>query len=166
MMMTNHTDVPYTGPTTDGPKQRKLKIYYAHPMSWYNTPAERADVAMLEAHGEVVNPNSKPFEYMVGVSRAERRPVMEIFADYIKNNADVVAFRPFYDGKLGAGVAREVFEALIWRKPIWHIFGKNGRGPFVDQYPELSPGVYPAAIDWDDVLTVKETKARIARGAL
>ena len=147
-----------------------MKIYYAHPMSWYNTDAEKLDVEKLSQYGEVINPNSKAFEYMVKLAEANREPVMEIFASYIHNTADVVAYRPFYDGKLGAGVAREVFEAIIWNKPVWQVFGKqmpNGYGPFVDKHPQLMEGgMYPATLQWADILTVEQTKARIERGTL
>lgn len=148
-----------------------MKIYYAHPQSWYNTDAERLDVEKLSEYGEVINPNSNHFEYWVQLAKTEKRNVMQLFADYIRDHADVVAYRPFYDGRLGAGVAREVFEALIWNKPVWQIFGKRSKcsqhGPFVDKNPQLMEGgMYPATLQFADILTVEETKARIARGTL
>lgn len=148
-----------------------MKIYYAHPMSWYNTDAERLDVAKLSEYGEVINPNGEPFNTVVRMAKSRNYPVMQLFADYIRNEADVVAYRPFYDGKLGAGVAREVFEALIWNKPVWQVFGKfspvSGYGPFVDKNPQLMEGgMYPATLQFADILTVAETKARIERDTL
>lgn len=151
-----------------------MKIYYAHPMSWYNTDAERLDVAKLSEYGEVINPNGDMFDVVVKYAKATNKPVMDIFARYIRDEADVVAYRPFYDGRLGAGVAREVFEAIIWNKPVWQVFGKRSvsalgfeHGPFVDKNPQLMEGgMYPATLQFADILTVAETKARIERGTL
>lgn len=144
-----------------------MRIYYAHPTSWYNTEAEALDVAELAKHGTVVNPNNLDFEYEVQLAKREKRPVMQIFADYINNYADVVAIRTFNDFKLGSGVARELLEALIWGKLVWKI-RTTGTAPFrtVDKNPQLFGGFGSADIEFADVLTVAETKARIEKGQL
>lgn len=148
-----------------------LRIYYAHPMSWYGTDRERADVKALAEHGEVINPNSERFEQLVNKAKRNSFPVMQIFADFIRQEADVVAFRRFSgDHKIGAGVAREVLEARIWNKQIWEVIG--GRGvfnskPVVNKFT-MDAGQFDVATSFDlhDVLTVDETRDRIARRQL
>ena len=142
--------------------ERKYAIYYAHPMSWYGTDEEALDVQTLSTYGHVHNPNSKYFEDQVKYARDTRRPVMQIFADFIASPAtDVVAFRRMRNGRISAGVAREIFEALIWGKEVWEIVDKmSGRV------------VYKGLNDWDDyefvkdVMTVEETKAALGRGEM
>lgn len=144
-----------------------MRIYYAHPMSWYNTNDEALDVAALAKHGTVVNPNNLDFEYEVQLAKRNKQPVMQIFADYINNYADVVAIRTFEDYKLGAGVARELLEALIWGKSVWQLrtIGPTGER-VVDKNPQLFGGFGSADIEFADVLTVAETRARIEKGQL
>ena len=126
-------------------------IYYAHPMSWYNTERETADVKFLAQFGKVENPNGPHWHNAVIRAQREGTPVMQIFADYIKEWADVVAFRRFNDETVGAGVAREVLEARIWGKDVWNIHGQPG------QLQIVKPG-YPRMFD---ILSVDETRRRI-----
>lgn len=136
----------------------KKRVYYAHPMSWYDTPEEYEDVkaiaVMLDA--KVINPNTPAFETRVSKARTSGYPVMQIFADTIRNDIDALCFRRFKDGKLGAGVAREIFEAKIWGVEVWEIMdGYNGH-PFA---------ATPYGLDDEflyDTLTVEETKRRVA----
>lgn len=149
-----------------------MKIYYAHPMSWYGTSREALDVHTLTRTigvSQVYSPSSKSFEDRVHKAKRSGYPVMQIFADFIRDEVDVVAFRAFDDGQVGAGVAREVFEAIIWNKKVWQIFGKENQpsGPFVNKSLTLSgSGMYPLDLTLDDILTVEQTKERIARGAM
>lgn len=135
----------------------KPRIYYAHPMSWYNTEAEAKDIEALASYGTVTNPNTRYFQDRVSKAKIEQRPVMDIFANWIRFNTDVVAYRPFRDGKLGAGVAREILEAIIWGKPLMAMIANAGIDTHPSQFGPFSFG---------DVLTVEETRDRIARGEL
>lgn len=138
-----------------------MRIYYAHPMSWYNTPGEKLDVEALNLLGTVVNPNSTAFEDQVRDAKRRGFPVMQIFADYIRDWADVVAFRRFEgDFRLGAGVAREIFEARIWGKGIWEVYGEKER--HVNKEIGLKVNDWPDYVSFGDILTVNETKQRIA----
>lgn len=135
----------------------RQRVYYAHPMSWYDTPEEFSDVEAIGNSPDikVINPNSNTFEDRVKKARTSGYPVMQIFADYIRNDADVVCFRRFKDGKIGAGVAREVFEAIIWGKEVWEI-----AGPYSDGKHEILK--YPDHCLTLETLTVEETKRRVA----
>lgn len=141
-------------------------IYYAHPMSWYDTDKEKEDVDFLAKLGHLVNPNHPSFEDEVEAAKLRHFPVMDVFAKFIRDTADVVAFRRFKDGKIGAGVAREVLEAWIWGKEIWEVIDMK--------YEIHDHQVRPAYIRWrdgnplslKDVCTVEETRRRITEGVL
>ena len=76
-------------------------IYYAHPISIYDTPQEQRDVATLEGLGEVRNPNSKEDQ------EGYQKKGMDHFAGVVKS-CDALAFRAFPDGSIPAGVAKEI----------------------------------------------------------
>lgn len=151
-----------------------LRVYYAHPMSWYNTSAEQLDMAVLEAeiasragaeNGYVINPNTPVFKEKVEQAIDRDYPVMQVFADAIRNEADVVAFRPFRDGKLGTGVAREVLEARAWGKQVWGLYGTKDKA-YVDRQP-FSPSQFDmSTVGFPDILSVRETKDRISKGVM
>lgn len=137
-------------------------IYYAHPMSWYGTPEEIADVnAILAQHPDpkdrVENPSGKGWLEKVLRWRRSGDP-MRPFRDYVQHTANAVAFRRFLDGKIGAGVATEVLEAMKWGKPVWELrtYAEGVRLVKSD----------PFAIDMKDVLSIADTKARISKGEL
>lgn len=161
-----------------------LRIYYAHPMSWYDTPEEKTDLDALASEGTIINPNQSFFQQQVEYAKKRNFPVMDVFAEYIRDKADVVCFRRFRDGKLGAGVAREIFEAIIWGKEIWEIRGgdkyeyryggelrSQDRPIILDKVVSLETALnysdtQPADIEFGDILTVAETKERIANRRL
>lgn len=105
----------------------KIKsVYYAHPMSWYGTEAEGRDIASLSKafpSARIVNPNwlHKQFsgdEWEI-MSSAEK---MAFFLVEL-GNLDVLAFRPFTQGGVGAGVAKEILEAYVLDKAVYIIKG-------------------------------------------
>jgi len=76
----------------------KKRVYYAHPMSLYDTPQEERDTEFLEGLGfQVVNPNAWPYK---GGS----------FEQYLSMaaNCDLIAFRALPDGSITCGVAKEI----------------------------------------------------------
>lgn len=105
------------------------RIYYAHPMAWYGTDSENNDLLLLDSEGFIVNPNSQRFQGSVESAKRRGFPVMQVFADYIKDHVDVVCFRRYNDGYIGAGVAREILEAKMWNKEIWEISGGDAKPP-------------------------------------
>lgn len=134
-------------------------IYYAHPMSWYNTRDELLDIAAIAELGLVSNPNSVQFQAQVDYAKRKDRPVMDIFANYIANIADAVAFRRLNDGTLTAGVAREVFEAIIWGKPVLEVTTDEDGNRWVKTWIDPSAAL-------SNLLTVPQTKDAIERGVL
>ncbi len=80
------------------------KIYYAHPISLYNTPQEERDLEFLKflwPDAEVYNPNSKLD------SEKYKEYGMQWFYDRV-GDCDLIVFRAFPDGKIGAGVWGEI----------------------------------------------------------
>lgn len=136
-----------------------MKMYYAHPMSWYDTIAEQDDLDLIKNAGfEPVNPNTKFFHDMVELSKREQRNVMEVFNAAVKK-ADAIAIRPFLDGRLGAGVAQELLTAIIWGRPVY-LLGKGPAG-----VERLVANYNPRGL-LTGVLTVDETRTRISRKQL
>ena len=132
-----------------------MRVYYAHPMSWYDTPEEAADVAALEAAGhEVLNPNNVAYAAKVQDLRARGlgHMVMEPFMRAV-GECDALAYRPFKDGRLGAGVAKELMEAIVLKH-------------FVIRLPHLVTNTNQGRADLATVLTIEETRERIRAGVL
>lgn len=90
----------------------KLKVYYAHPITLYGTPAETRDIATLEALGfEVVNPNTPELD------AAYKERGMEVFTPVVES-CDALAFRSFPDGSIPAGVAQEIKVIHALNRPV------------------------------------------------
>lgn len=90
----------------------KLKVYYAHPVSLYNTPQERRDLATLETLGFIVyNPNCQD------CADGYKKEGMDFFWRKV-TSCDALAFRSFPDGSVPAGVAKEIVFAKDADKPI------------------------------------------------
>lgn len=88
-------------------------IYYAHPISLYNTTQEQRDMNTLHTLGfTVINPNQP-------VHQEEYNEWgMEYFEKLIKTHADGLVFRAFPDGSISAGVAQEIAIAEKCLYPI------------------------------------------------
>lgn len=136
-----------------------MRMYYAHPMSWYGTSEEYRDMQAIAANRhEPFNPNRSELDKAVKAEKAAGRGGMEPFMKIIKDDMDAIAVRPFKDGRLGAGVAKELFEAIIWSKPVYVLeTGPDGVTLVKEPNPRsLLPGV----------LTVAQTRERIRAGQL
>ena len=122
-----------------------MTIYYAHPITDYDTVKERRDIALLRRLGfEVYNPNS-PED-----SEAYREHGMKHFCDIIRSDEIVgVAFRTFHDGMISAGVSKEIQTAYEGCNIVFRLTSKNG--------PQI------VGQDWvaEHTLSVKETRKRI-----
>lgn len=80
----------------------KKKCYYAHCIGIYNTLQEKRDIETLTGLGfEVVNPNSKE------CSEGYKLEGMKYFERFPKE-CDLVAFRSLPDGRIPAGVGKEI----------------------------------------------------------
>jgi hypothetical protein len=82
-----------------------MKIYYAHPISLYNTEQEQRDIATLDGLGFTIhNPN-----YTGNESKYQEKG-MDIFKELIAG-CDAIAIRAFPDGSISSGVANEIIMA-------------------------------------------------------
>lgn len=82
----------------------KKKVYYARPISQYGNLQDQRDIALLIAMGfEVINPNK------IELEQRYKKEGMAVFIEAV-NDSDLVAFRSFLDGKISAGVYKEITE--------------------------------------------------------
>jgi hypothetical protein len=87
-------------------------VYYARPISLYNTAQDQRDLELLTSLGfELNNPNKAEL-----VERYKTEG-MEVYLQLVRNS-DILAFRAFPDGKIGAGVMKEIEEAQKHGKAI------------------------------------------------
>lgn len=137
-------------------------IYYAHPMSWYDTGYETHDLTALGEHfgsdATIINPNSPFFREKVDEAKWHKRSTMQPFIDFIAQEKPAVAFRRFYDGRIGAGVAKEVLEALAWGQPVYELVGESDSIYVDDQWIGLTT--------FEEVLSIEENRSRIVKGEL
>lgn len=116
-------------------------VYYAHPMSTYGTRIEAEDLALLGARfASVINPATPAFQQAVKRQKACGLPTMAPFLDAIRA-ASAVAYRPFPDGKIGAGIASEVLEAILGGKLILRL-----------------PECLPIGFSTEDILSIPQTR--------
>jgi len=89
-----------------------MRIYYAHPLDIYGTPQEKRDVGTLSALGfEVVNPNAPEHD------QGYKTGGMDYFVKLCVQ-CDGVAFRAFPDGRIPAGVQKEIATFAEAKKPV------------------------------------------------
>lgn len=83
----------------------KLLVYYARPLSLYDTEQEKRDLAILEKMGfEVFDPNGPEHE------EGYKREGMDYFVTQVQK-CHGLAFRAFPFGQIPAGVAKEIAAA-------------------------------------------------------
>lgn len=113
-----------------------MRVYFAHCIALYGTPQAARDIATLEALGfEVVNPADKEDQVQkvrkevqgfnataIGEKLNESHEVMErIFKPLATFKTDALAFRSLPDGRIPAGVAKEVAWARTYGNPIFEL---------------------------------------------
>jgi len=107
-----------------------MVVYYARPISHYNTDQDQRDLDTLQALGfEVVNPNTEVLQ------ERYKKEGMDVFLNLIKS-CDALAFRSFSDLKISAGVMKEINVAI-------------DHGLLVIELPTLT---------WSRFLSVEETR--------
>ena len=88
-----------------------MRIYYAHCMKDYHTKTEQLHVKLLQDMGlTVVNPSDPMYEKKVKNMRDEGKTsteIMNYFVEVVKN-CDHLAFSTTKDGKVSAGVMKEI----------------------------------------------------------
>ena len=124
-----------------------MRVYFAHPTSMYDTPVERElQNRYLQSHpaDSVENPNQPKH------SEGYAAGGMDYFVS-LCNEQDGTFFAPFANGKLGAGVAKEVNSFLEREAPVYEYDRKNGSFRQVESIGQFS------------VMSVDETRAAIKR---
>lgn len=104
-----------------------MRIYFAHPVSVYNTPLEDA-MLVLTAHcfpeGEIVNPNTPEYQRAYSEAKAASGGThadhkgMDIFYKMLESLDGCVSM-PFLDRKMGLGVAGETQKTVKAGKDAW-----------------------------------------------
>jgi hypothetical protein len=121
---------------------KKIRVYFAHPMNTYNTPLEQLCLSVLQKRQpdwEILNPNTPEFQQEC---KKEGMPFFKKLVD----TCDVLVALPFADGALGAGVIKEA----AWMKEkggrCWVLYGKE---------------LLPMEKAHSRLLTVEETRKRL-----
>lgn len=93
-----------------------MKVYYARPISLYNTKQEERDLAMMDAIGDwvIVNPNKEELQ------ERYKTEGMDVFLSAI-TDCDGLVFRAFQDGKISAGVKKEIDKAVELGKFVFEL---------------------------------------------
>ena len=93
-----------------------LRVYYAHAMGYYGSPREAQVQALLHSLGcEVVCPNAPEHE------RGFQAFGMGYFDVEFLPRIDVIAYEPYDDGMIGAGVAYELQRCIDAGLTVWRI---------------------------------------------
>lgn len=91
------------------------KIYYARPINLYGTNQDKRDIELIESIGfELVNPNKEELQ------KRYSKEGMDVFLAVI-TECDGLAFRAFPDGKISAGVQKEILKALELKKIVFEL---------------------------------------------
>lgn len=124
-----------------------MRIYFAHPTSMYDTPVERELQQRFQAThpgAEVENPNQPKH------SEGYAAGGMDYFVS-LCDQQDGTFFAPFANGKLGAGVAKEVHSFLEREAPVYEYDRKSGNFRQVESISQFS------------IMSVDETRAAIRK---
>lgn len=112
-----------------------MRIYFAHPVNSYNTPVEKAAIALIAKRfpkDVIENPNQPHHKanYQAWTKRtAENRDnhkAMNYFFDEVLPACDACVAMPYLDGQMGLGVAGEAKWFLVQNKPLYGMFPKVG----------------------------------------
>ncbi len=100
-----------------------MKVYYAHFLGTYNTKQEQRDIETITkifADAEIINPNNPVY------SEAYKTQGMELFLGLV-DKCDVLVFRGCVNGKIPAGVYKEISRAKERQMPILELPSYIGR---------------------------------------
>jgi len=123
-------------------------IYYAHPVSMYDSDDEKFIVKILSDLGPVLNPNGEEHQKGYDVEG------MAYFIRLLEECSSCV-FSTFRDGKIGAGAAKEIKYFLERKLPV---FQCNARYDAHTAFLILS---LRTNLSEYEVLTVDETRAKL-----
>lgn len=133
-----------------------MRVYFAHPVTEYNTSFESKALKLLErTFDEVVNPN--------GPGHEERyREFGFAYFELLCTFCDACVFSRFSNGLIGAGVAKEVQTFLERGAPVFEYVYMSEAGGFVLKTVESLPPHEILTIDATRALIKNIREARIA----
>lgn len=105
-----------------------MKIYYAHCIAIYNTPQEQRDlnlIKLLFPAAKIYNPNNDKAQ------EGAKEDGMDFFKPIVQMS-DLLVFRALPDGKIPAGVCKEIEWAKEVQIPVIELPGFVGRQMSVD----------------------------------
>jgi hypothetical protein len=149
-------------------KKEGKVVYYAHPLSHYDTDFEWECVEtilhMLTPIGEdptegyihIMNPNQRWLSNLYK-NRTNGTDPFEIFREIVRSCNAIVGVT-FFDGTLGSGVAEEMREGLRNGIPVYVIFIDDGKKLFMPVSDIAMPGYR--------ILSRVETRKKINDGEM
>ncbi len=107
------------------------RLYFAHAVNAYNTPAEAAVLKLIAARfpdDVIENPNQP--QHQAGYEAWQKRTAkdrdthkgMSYFFEEVLPKCDGCVAMPFLDGRMGLGVAGEARWFVVQDRPVWGIF--------------------------------------------
>ena len=103
-----------------------MKAYYARPITHYGTQADNETINTLKKMGmHVVDPNQEMY------LREYKRIGMDAFLNIV-SECDLIFFKSFWDGKVTAGVQKEIQKAYDLNIPVFEV------NPFISTLRTLS----------------------------
>jgi hypothetical protein len=103
---------------------RKEKLYFGHPVNFYNTPIEERLIGVIQQTFpgcEVISPHLAEHQEGYKKFKLERENGMLYFYEKVLPKMDSGIFLPFDDGLFGAGVFKEAAFLHERQKPVWQI---------------------------------------------
>ena len=102
-----------------------MRIYYAHFIGIYNTKQEERDLQTLKIlfpEAEIINPSNDQIQndyrqFLASDRNSPSTSAIDYFCDLVKT-CDVLAFRGCVNGKIGAGIWKEIETAKAESMPI------------------------------------------------
>ena len=95
-----------------------MKVYYAHCQAIYGTKQEKRDINLLQQLGfEVLNPGEPQHGKIANEMKARGENAMTYFEGLVRG-CDLLAFRALPDGRIPAGVVKEIEVAKDGSKAI------------------------------------------------
>lgn len=101
----------------------RVRVYYAHCLAIYDTPQEARDMQTLFRLGfDPYNPNSPEVEAKITAHKAANPNgnYMEFFRSLV-TGCDALVFRALPDGRIPAGVAKEIDYAREANMPVFEL---------------------------------------------
>jgi len=128
----------------------KSKIYFGHPINFYNTQKEKSLIESIHANFagfEVVSPHEKFHQMRYQHYKNSRGDGMAYFFEEVLPQMDAGVFLAFEDGMFGRGAFREANFLNRLKKPVYEI--------------KLEGIILPLQVDDSRMLSVEETRKRV-----